>query len=560
MYYRTQLNSFRCLIVERQGLCAHFIRRTLSDLGISSVKIVSTLQAALRLLERSPIELIIADWSIKDKSTGFGLIDSLSPKQRNSYSIIYTCSEHNRAMLSAAMAEGPEELILQPYSMSVFRTRIIRACENHLETISVRKALVDRDYDTAFELCQELMLRHDLVGYWASRKLTEIFQAQHKFESVEQISRTLLQKRNAEWMRIALINALHEQGHHDEALKEAKDYVEVCGFSAQPYQLLGRSHYVLGEKDKALMAYEQARKLNPDCFDTLTSCANISVELGLLDKAVLVYRRALQMSANGRNETPSLYIKLANVIRKKTENVNYINAKGFRHPLEDAYDILNMGIKRFPQDEILHVYRSIVEAQIDSFKGKKDSAVHILSSSLGHYEAALYGNMDAASDFLLALNTVGSIEESRDLLYRLEYNGPRSELNEAREQMMRHEVGTNERYSLAVEHNRSGVTLMRKELSMQAIIKFRQAIDIYPQSTSINMNLVEAGIVYMSRFAKQPSLIAECKQALERVRMLKSSEQEETRYNKLKEQLNLIVIEVQTTNEGVTVSNVVNLH
>jgi tetratricopeptide (TPR) repeat protein len=532
---RLQLGKFRCLIIERHQLYAHFIRRTLYNLGINSVRIETDLGFSLKLLERSQYELIIADWGIKDKDTGLSLIQSLPSSQRDMYSIIYTCNENSRSMLSAAMAEGPEELILHPYSMKVLRTHILRGCENYLATIDIRKSLCDKETGVASVQCEDLMERDDLIGYWATRKLTEIYQHFSNYESVEKISRAVLQKRNAEWVRIALINALYEQGNHDDALVEAKEYVDVCGYSAKPYQLLGKCHNIIGEKEKALSAYEQARKLDPNDFDTLISCAAISMELGMHDKSISTYKRALQIASSSRNETPMLYINLANVIRKKNEDLaSLMGIRKGRNPIDEANDIINMGAKKFPHDVMIQVYRAIISAKAEESRGNRSAANVILSNALFNYETFLHSDHDVAADFLLAMNSAGNVEQSRDLLYKLEFSGQIKALDKAREQMIRNEVGSNPKYMQASELHREGRELMKQNSSQQAIRRFKQAVDICPLSFLFNISFIECGIIYMKRYAVRDSLIDDCRSSLALAATLKTTEIESTTYHRVK--------------------------
>lgn len=461
---RSQLSRFRCLVIERHQLYAHFIRRALYNLGINTVRIEASLSAALKALDRSQYDLIIADWELKDKDTGLSLIQSLPEKQRDMFSIIYTCNDQSRSQLSAAMSEGPEELILHPISMNVLKNHIIRGCQNYLETLGIRRLLNERDMDMAMVHCEDLMDRDDLVGYWASRKLTEIYRHFSNFKSVERISRAFLQKRNAEWVRIALINALHEQESHDEALIEAKEYVDSCVYSAQPHQLLGKSHYLLGEKDRALSAYEKARRLDPRDFNTLMSCASISMELGMHEKSITIYKRALQVAASSKNETPELYIKLVNVIQKRGDDSPMLPfSSNIKSPLEDACDIIVQGARRFPQDPMIQIYRAILTSKREDMKGNRNAARMILSSTLYSCEPFMHRNLGAASDFLLAMNAIGNYKQSRDLIHRLELSGPLEELSDVKKEIAIIEADYNAARSSA-NHN---MTINKRNLSPQ---------------------------------------------------------------------------------------------
>lgn len=146
----------------------------------------------------------------------------------------------------------------------------------------------------ALLLCSFISLTHIVATFHAlsGRRAGDVFSATEAFEKA--ISWEPLNARH----RVALANALlslPEPKEHKRALKEALIAVRLQPTRAANYHALARAYIALGERSKAIKAYNEALSVNP--HDTLGMCelAHLYESIGDKGKALRVYERVVEL-------------------------------------------------------------------------------------------------------------------------------------------------------------------------------------------------------------------------------------------------------------------------
>lgn len=93
------------------------------------------------------------------------------------------------------------------------------------------------------------------------------------------------------WMGVAL----KEAGRYKEALKILKTGIDIDPDREDIYNLMGFCHFMLADHEKAIDAFREVLRLNPNSAIDYANIASNYRELGNTDKAVTYYKMALQM-------------------------------------------------------------------------------------------------------------------------------------------------------------------------------------------------------------------------------------------------------------------------
>lgn len=93
------------------------------------------------------------------------------------------------------------------------------------------------------------------------------------------------------WMGVAL----KEAGRYNEALKILKAGIDIDPDREDIYNLMGFCHFMLADHEKAIDAFREVLRLNPNSAIDYANIASNYRELGHTDKAVTYYKMALRM-------------------------------------------------------------------------------------------------------------------------------------------------------------------------------------------------------------------------------------------------------------------------
>ncbi len=95
------------------------------------------------------------------------------------------------------------------------------------------------------------------------------------------------------WMGVCL----KETGRYREALKILQTGIDIDPEREDIYNLMGFCHYILADHEKAIDAFREVLRLNPNSAIDYANIASNYRELGETDKAITYYKMALEMDA-----------------------------------------------------------------------------------------------------------------------------------------------------------------------------------------------------------------------------------------------------------------------
>ena len=157
--------------------------------------------------------------------------------------------------------------------------------------------------------------------------------------------------------------------------KVIDSYLNVTPKTKDNYIAAANTYRQMGMPINALNYYKEALKLDPNNSDTYYFIGLINLELNNLESAKANLERAI--SLNGSNTKAK---NLNTFVSQKiiTNIINNAYSKYEKKQFQEAYNILNNGIKRFPNSAYLYYYRAIISEET----AKYSSAISDLNKAI----------------------------------------------------------------------------------------------------------------------------------------------------------------------------------
>ena len=121
-----------------------------------------------------------------------------------------------------------------------------------------------------------------------------------------------------------LVRALYAQGKTKELIQEIAVSPHKEDLDAEANHYRGQAYLLLGKKDLALDAYEEALKLEPDYYPPLLPAARVYLSSGQVNPAKEVVKRAVSLSP-GDTEAWFLKGEVARLEKKYTDSVEFFS-------------------------------------------------------------------------------------------------------------------------------------------------------------------------------------------------------------------------------------------
>ena len=162
--------------------------------------------------------------------------------------------------------------------------QVVKANPQNVDTLMIlgNLAIVDNDFDAARDFYQRVLD----IEPWNHDALTI-------FEKLERRAMRGDHDQSPE-SAYAYSRELFEAGKIEEAIGELENLLAAHPDQAQAHNDLGVLYYHSGSKDKTLIHYEQAVRLNPDDLNFQKNLADFyCVELGRIEEALEIYLKVL---------------------------------------------------------------------------------------------------------------------------------------------------------------------------------------------------------------------------------------------------------------------------
>ncbi len=514
----------RCLIVddfEQMRVC---LRQMLTQFGVVEIETAPSGEQALRLLSRSPFDMVICDYNLGDGKDGQQVLEEaryLGYLGHASTFFMVTAESH-LPMVLGALEHQPDEYMIKPINSDVFQHRLLCTLQRKKRLSPIDEALAKGEKQQAIQYCAEQSggdLKH---GQYLSKLRAELCIDIGSYDEAEKIYLELLKIRDFPWAHFGLGKIDFLKKRLDQAedrfwdlIKKNKHFLEVYDWQASVQEEKGQA-------EQAQQLLQQAVKLAPQSVARQRRLGLLALNNGDLGVAERAFQAAVRWGKSSCFAEVQEYLELAEIYKQMGRRSKQIQ-------------LLADGVARFdgrPIDQIKVLGKQAIAKQ----EQNKNSDI---SLSLRKLELLAANHSDEISaEILLTLTEdcyrLARQDSARSLLRTLigNYHDESRLLERVRQLVMKYDEST--KVDKMIKDATSELLAVQAECArlldagkmIQAISQLIEAVERYPANRSLILATVQAMISYMLRNGRDQAYYFRCRQALERLLRLDSDDKE----------------------------------
>ncbi|MGB0204045.1 MAG: hypothetical protein ACPF9K_03220 [Neptuniibacter sp.] len=293
------------------------LRQILSNMGVGSIQVSSSVNMALSLMREIPFDLCFASYDMgSTEKNGLQLLQEA--KAEGSFNIsgafFLVVSQENSELLFGSLENSPDTYISKPYDSGKVRFRVEKQLRIKSSIQPVERFLDEGHYAEAIKSVEGLL--HNFPGLQvflmrlkgiALLKLGQSENAKILFDAVAG-------HRDLPWAEVGKGIALFQMGDFSgsrDCLNRVVDQQHVC---SEAYTWLSRGYKVTGELERAVTLMRKAVMLQPTVPALQGELAELASQTGEWDIAKAAYQQATRYSRYSVFQIPENYFGYAKAL------------------------------------------------------------------------------------------------------------------------------------------------------------------------------------------------------------------------------------------------------
>jgi len=361
------------LVVDGNPTTRMTIAGQLRSFGFASISQTSRIADARREIERHPFDVVVCGDSFPRGGSGQELLDDLRRSGLLPYRTIFILITDEATYLKVAEAaeSSVDSYIVRPYSAGSLYDRIEQASRRKAALWDIYRALEERRYDDAVDLCLDRFVARGPQWLSAARWGAEILLRLGRFGQAQALFQSIWDAEAAPWALLGVARCQIDSGAPAQALTTLAQLVEAAPDYPDAFDVLGRAQMELGQFEEALDSLRQALEATPMAIGRQQRLGILAFFLGNREKAVEQLQRATYLG---------------------------LDSKMF-----DAESLMLLTVAAYEQQDAPELERHHAELRKRQRADPDDPRLGRFVALADLLAQALQGSLDAATDALLAL-------------------------------------------------------------------------------------------------------------------------------------------------------------
>lgn len=290
------------LVVDGNPTTRMTLAGQLRSFGFASISQTSRIADARREIERHPFDIVVCGDSFPRGGSGQELLDDLRRSGLLPYGTIFILITDEATYLKVAEAaeSSVDSYIVRPYSAGSLFDRIEQASRRKAALWDVYRALEERRYDDAVDLCLDRFVARGPQWLSAARWGAEILLRMGRFGQAQALFQSIWDAEAAPWALLGVARCQIDSGAPAQALATLNQLVEAAPGYPDAFDVLGRAQMELGQFEEALDSLRQALEATPLAIGRQQRLGMLAFFLGNRDKAVEQLQRATYLGLDSK--------------------------------------------------------------------------------------------------------------------------------------------------------------------------------------------------------------------------------------------------------------------
>ncbi|MCX7693646.1 tetratricopeptide repeat protein [Tepidimonas taiwanensis] len=290
------------LVVDANPTTRMTLAGQLRAYGFVSISQASRIADARREIERHPFDLVVCSDAFPRGGSGQALLDDLRRSGLLPYGTIFILITDEATYLKVVEAaeSSVDSYIVRPYAAATLYDRIEQARRRKTALWDIHRALEERRYDDAVELCLQRFAARGPQWLTAARWGAEILLRLGRFGQAQALFQSIWDADPQPWALLGVARCQLDSGSPAAALDTLRPLIDANPDYADAYDVRGRAQMELGQFENALESLEQALRVTPLAIGRQQRLGMLAFFLGNRDKAVELLQRAAELGLDSK--------------------------------------------------------------------------------------------------------------------------------------------------------------------------------------------------------------------------------------------------------------------
>jgi len=504
-------------------------------MSLSEEPVDSTLYAqdVVPMCLEKAYDVILLGYDLGDKQkNGQQLLEELRVSElvsRHCVVIIVT-AEVSQAMVLAALEHKPDSYLCKPYSLHELHSRLRKCINKKKAMANIYQALDAGNRTQTIELVDEA-LQYNTPYYTECLgiKSRQLFELQ-LYDQAEIIYQSCHNVENCQWATIGLGKIAIENNDLGQAITIFQDFIIKQPLYLPTYDLLASTYIMQAEQLEAQQTLESALKISPFSIVRLKKYAYLCFDNTFYEKAGYAFQNANRLAVNTIHQSPDTALMFARSLTEYTASLPSFEAKKLHNT---ALTMLGEMYRSY-RDITLKIQGQLLSACLFENINEKVLARDKLDQALTLYDQEKKNITVPSLKGIASLFTKLNLHsQASQLLEMLTQSSSEEQLvpegNEIELATVSHDHKQQARKALAY-----GKKLFKAERYIAAITAFNEALLLFPNHTSIKLNLLQVLLVSYEIDEGQVDHLSQAKKITIELLTITKENSEYNRYIKMK--------------------------
>lgn len=486
------LRGKRAIVIDDMGAAVAIGRNMLMSLGAKKVDTANDYQTAFILLARKKYDVVLCDFNLGVGLNGQQLLRDLRHIDRLSYTTLFivVSAERTKDIVLGTIECEPDGYIAKPFTQGDFIQRLTRLVERQDAFLTFNQALDNKLYTEAFAEADKICIKQPKYTNLALRKKAGVlYELNHYEGALEQFNKAL-EKRPVTWAQIGRARCIAEQGNTKQAIEEFQDIIKTNGLAVPAIDSLATCQLREGQKKEAQASVLKAISLSPMSIERQRWLGELSMDIGELETAVKANRSVLKLAQGTLKESIKQYQTFSRSLRKAIEEET--DSKIISDRIREGRQVIKEGQKKFEDDESLKVNDTLYRALTKFKQGDNEETIAIVDAAIERHKELLDDQPSLIIDIAETKILAGDRPSAEAMLRKLMTDHKNNKQLVDQAQSILDVPLSHHQRVLITEKNREGKHHYDTGDYEQALRSFREALNLYPQHPSINLNAIQA--------------------------------------------------------------------
>ncbi|NHQ87630.1 response regulator [Iodobacter sp. HSC-16F04] len=355
------ISNARALIADDAPTVRQSLRMTLAQVGITRVDTSSSVGETRRRLRNAEYDVILCDYDFGEGMNGQELLEEIRRNGELPLSTVWfmITAEASYEKVVAVAEVGPDDYLIKPFSGSQLIDRLNIAWKKKKALQVIYDCIAEDNMQGAIEAARGLLAKPE-VPYKSDllRLLSTLLLETNQLEEARILFEEILASRLVPWAKLGLAKVYNKQGNKTKADQLLQASIVQHSQYVDAYEELANMYMNEGRLDEAMVVFDKCLAITPNNINRLQKAGNLANMLGDSAKAKTLLSRAVNCGGNSTALSANTILQLA--IAAKIED-----------SLADAEKYLRMVQERVRKDDS---HQNRISAQLASaiFSGKTE--------------------------------------------------------------------------------------------------------------------------------------------------------------------------------------------